>query len=233
MAAISRCSPGSTNCVYSLGPISEAAASPTPIRLAPASTCARANSISMRTVKSKSASTKGGSSKKSSISVLSPRRSALIAHGPSTQPSTIRVAPAALRQQPHGLDAIAHASGRGRVGQAQTSQLALFVEQRAALDNRGRLIVEPLDRGAEVRRFARRVGDGRYVVETEALRHCQLGIGQHAMVARVVAVVDADEVGGEHHRDRHQRQRIGGLAAQFRENALFASHPCTFNTPAS
>ena len=139
----------------------------------------------------------------------------------------------ALRQQPHRLDTIAHASGRGRVGQAQTRQLALVIEQRAALHNRGRLVVEPLHRGAEVRGFARRVGNRRYVVEAEAVRHRHLRIGQHAVVARVVAVAHAGQVGGEHHGDRHQRQRIGGFAAQFRENALLARHACTFTTPVS
>ena len=124
MASISRCSHGSTNCAYSFGPTSDAAASPTPIRVAPAATCARANSTSMRTVNSKSASTNGGSSKKSNIRVLSPRKSALIAHGPSTQPSTIRVA-RAFRQQAYGLDAIAHAAGCGESGRRRAASLRL------------------------------------------------------------------------------------------------------------
>ena len=230
MAAISRRSAGSTNCAYSLGPIREAAASPTPIRVAPAATCARANSSSMRTVKSKSASTKGGSSKKSSIKRVEPAQIGAHRARPFHPAFDDARGAGAFRQQPHRLDAIAHASGRGRVGQAQSRQLALLVEQRAALHNRGRLVVEPLYGGAEVRGFARRVGNGRYVVEAEALRHRHLRIGQHAVVARVVAVAHAGQVGGEHHGDGHQRQRIGGFAAQFRENAFFARHACTLTT---
>src|ERR1035441_9393524 len=44
------------------------------------------------------------------------------------------------------------------------------------------------------------------------------------MVARVGGVGHAGEVGGEHHGNRHQRQGIGGVAAQVGADALLFRH---------
>src|ERR1019366_8160782 len=71
------------------GPTSEAAASPTPITSAPAFNCSCAKRSSISMTKANRSPTNGGSSKKSSIRVLMPRRSAPSAMGPSTQPSVI------------------------------------------------------------------------------------------------------------------------------------------------
>ena len=59
-----------------------------------------------------------GSSKKSIISALMPRRSAASAQGPSIQPSISFSRADALSEQRHGLDAVVHPAAAQRIGHA-------------------------------------------------------------------------------------------------------------------
>ena len=83
-----------------------------------------------------------------------------MAQGPSTHPSTSFSRPSALAEQAHGLDAVAHARGDGGIGQRQARQGGFFSEQGAALDDGGRLVIEPLDGRSQIGGLAGRVGDG-------------------------------------------------------------------------
>ena len=65
-----------------------------------------------------------------------PRRSAAIAHGPSTQPSTSSDPPASLLQQRHRFDPVAHPSRGRHVGKLQRRQPCLVFEKGTALDDR-------------------------------------------------------------------------------------------------
>jgi hypothetical protein len=104
-----------------------------------------------------------------------------------------------------------------------------FGQQRFVFDNRGRLILVVLDGRAQVGRLARRIRDDRYVVEAELARGVDLRFHHHAVVARVLAVLHADLIGGEHHGDGHQRQPVHRAVVQHGENSFRAGHDNTIS----
>ena len=120
---------------------------------------------------------------------------------------------------------VVHAPAR-RSDRPRASDASRSLSARSArpLEQRRRLVVEELDRGAEIGRLARRVGDRRHVVEVEPLRRQHLRLDEHAVVARVLAVADAGLVGGEHHRDRHQRQAIDGPPVEQGQHPFAPGH---------
>ncbi len=111
-----------------------------------------------------------------------------MAHGPSTQPSTIRDPAGSLLQDCHRIDPVAHPPGSGHAGKLEARQPGFVLQEGLALDDGRRLVVKPLHGPAQVGDLAGRVGDRRHVVESEGLGGAELGLCQHSTIGRIVAI---------------------------------------------
>ena len=153
-----------------------------------------------------------------------PRRSAASAQGPSIQPSISFSPPTRWRNSAAACTRSCirpPPSGSGTFSRAST---LLSANSDVGLVHRRRLVVEVVDRGPAVGGLAGRIGNARDVVEIELLGRANLPFHQHPIVRGVFSVGHADLVGGEHHGDRHQRQRVDGRAVESGENAVVTGH---------
>ena len=119
-------------------------------------------------------------------------------------------------------DKLAYATAAERVGNFQMNEREFLRKQRLVFDQRRRLIVKIFNRRAAVRRFASRVGHAIDVIESKFFGDAELAFDEHAIIHRIIAIFCADQISGELHRDRHQRQAIDGTMVQVCQNA-FAS----------
>jgi hypothetical protein len=104
-------------------------------------------------------------------------------------------------------------------GHAQRSEIwgpqpRLVREQRVAFDEGGRLVRIEFDVSPAVRRLARRVRHARDAIEVVVFGGTDLGLGEHAVIPHVVAVLRADVIRAELHHDRQRRKRSTGWPAR-------------------
>ena len=62
------------------------------------------------------------------------------------------------------------------------------------------------------------------MIEAEFLGDPKLSLRESLAVGRVAAVRNVRKIRGEHHGDRHQRQPVGGFAANPGQNTLTTVH---------
>jgi len=117
-----------------------------------------------------------------------------------------------------------HSAAAERIWHLQRRQVGLVGKPSLALDNRRRLVIEEFDLPAAIGRLAGRVRDDRHIVKVELLGRAELPFGQHAVIGRILAVFRPDLIGGEHHRDRHQRQAVHRPPLDHRQHALSTVH---------
>jgi hypothetical protein len=130
----------------------------------------------------------------------------------------------ALAQEGNGFDAVVHPAAAERVWDIQSGEAIFIREQCVVLVHGWGLVFEEFDFGAAIGGFACGVGHGVDVIEVELVGDAELAFGEDAVIGAVVLVAGADEIGGEHHGDGHEREAIDGSAFEVGEDAVTAVH---------
>jgi hypothetical protein len=120
-----------------------------------------------------------------------------------------------------------HAAAAQRIRHFQGRENRFFGQPGLVFHDGGRLVVVVLHDGAAIRGLAGGVGDTRHVVQAEGLGDAELRLHQDAVVPGVFAVGAPDQVGGEHHGDRHDREVIDRLTGEVVKDAFAAVHRST------
>jgi hypothetical protein len=123
-----------------------------------------------------------------------------------------------------GLHAVVHATAAEGIGRMEGGEPGFVSQERALLIQCGRLVIEELDSRATVSGFASWIGHGVDVIEAKLFGGADLGFGEQAMIGAVVAVADAREIGGKHHRDRHERQVIDRMSIEVGKHTFTTIH---------
>lgn len=118
----------------------------------------------------------------------------------------------AMAKQLDAANAIFHAAAGEWMRAFGVGERRLVGEECFCFDDSGRLIVVPAGRCAGVGGFAGGIGDDGDVVKAEEFGGLDLGVGEDAVIAGVVAIAHAEDVGGEHHGDGHDRDVVGSIS---------------------